>query len=334
MAGHIVPGRLRVGQCVVVPGRLRAGQCVIGRYPRPVRYSTISFLSDFGHADEFVGVVHSVIRSIEPAATVIDITHGIRPHDVRAGALALARSAQYLCPGVVLAVVDPGVGTDRRAVAVDVGNGASVLVGPDNGLLASAVAMVGGATGAVELANPAYQLPRLGSTFDGRDVFAPAAAHLCAGVPLEDLGPAIDPSTLMPGLLPVTGVEDGALLVEVLWIDQYGNIQLNLGPDDLSAWGDPFGLVVGDRRMTISRREAYRSIATNEVGAVVDSSGLVSLAMNGASAAAELVVAPSDELRIEVVEGAVAAGVATPVVLGRPSESVNEKPDINNGGPQ
>ena len=102
-----------------------------------VRYSTISFLSDFGHQDEFVGVVHSVIRSITPDVGIVDITHGIAPHDVRAGALALARSAQYLCPGVVLAVVDPGVGTERKAVAVEVGNGASVLVGPDNGLLAS-----------------------------------------------------------------------------------------------------------------------------------------------------------------------------------------------------
>ena len=103
-------------------------------------YSTISFLSDFGHQDEFVGVVHSVVRSIAPEVAMVDLTHGIRPHDVRAGALALARSVEYLCPGVVLAVVDPGVGTDRRAVAVEVGDGVSVLVGPDNGLLASAVA--------------------------------------------------------------------------------------------------------------------------------------------------------------------------------------------------
>ena len=137
-----------------------------------MHYSTISFLSDFGHQDEFVGVVHSVIRSISPDVGIVDVTHGIAPHDVRAGALALARSAQYLCPGVVLAVVDPGVGTDRKAVAVEVGGGISVLVGPDNGLLASAVAMVGGATRAVELKNTDYQLPRIGSTFDGRDVFA------------------------------------------------------------------------------------------------------------------------------------------------------------------
>ncbi|MGH9269208.1 MAG: SAM-dependent chlorinase/fluorinase, partial [Acidimicrobiales bacterium] len=106
-------------------------------------YDTISFLSDYGLDDEFVGVVKSVIRGLAPAATVIDITHGVAPYDVRAGALALVRSVEYLAAGVVLAVVDPGVGTDRRAVAVEVGEaGESVLVGPDNGLLAPAVAMV------------------------------------------------------------------------------------------------------------------------------------------------------------------------------------------------
>ena len=104
-----------------------------------LRYDTISFLSDYGLSDEFVGVVKSVIRSIAPEVVVVDITHQVAPHDVRAGGLALARSAQYMVPGVVLAVVDPGVGGDRRAVAVEVGDGASVLVGPDNGLLAPAV---------------------------------------------------------------------------------------------------------------------------------------------------------------------------------------------------
>ena len=117
-------------------------------------YDTISFLSDYGHDDEFVGVVHSVIASIAPHVRVVDVTHGIAPCNVRAGGLSLARAAQYLMPGVVLAVVDPGVGTDRRPVAVEVGDGASVLVGPDNGLLAPAVALVGGASRAVELANP------------------------------------------------------------------------------------------------------------------------------------------------------------------------------------
>src|SRR3984893_15207364 len=121
---------------------------------------TISFLSDYSFADEFVGVVHSVIRGIAPAVTVVDICHEIPPHDVRAGSLTLVRAVQYLAPGVVLAVVDPGVGTARRAIAVEAGDGGeAVFVGPDNGLPASAVAMVGGAGRAVELTDDAYHLP-------------------------------------------------------------------------------------------------------------------------------------------------------------------------------
>lgn len=296
-------------------GLVPASRRVLADILTSVRFSTISFLSDFGLTDEFVGVVHSVIRSIAPKAAVIDITHGIRPHDVRAGALALARSAQYLCPGVVLAVVDPGVGTERKAVAVEVGDGASILVGPDNGLLASAVAMVGGATRAVELTNTEYQLGRLGSTFDGRDVFGPAAAHLALGVDMGELGPEIDPALLTPGLLPVVASENGVLTIEALWIDQFGNVQLNIGPEDLDEWGDPFLLTSRERSETIARRDAYRDIPTGEVGAVVDSSGLVSLAVNGSSAAQQLGVAPGEEIRIERIDGA--QGVSTPVTLGR-----------------
>src|SRR5690606_9728431 len=175
---------------------------------------------------------------VAPHVTVIDITHGIRPYDLKGGALTLARSVQYLCPGVVLAVVDPGVATDRRAVAIEVGGGQSYLVGPDNGLLASAVGMVGGATAAVELTRAEYQLPAPGPTFAGRDVFAPAAAHLCAGVPLEAFGPAIDPAELVPGIVPLPRDEDGAIVGEILWVDRYGNCQLNVDPEAVAGWGD------------------------------------------------------------------------------------------------
>lgn len=282
-----------------------------------MRYQTISFLSDFGYEDEFVGVVHSVIRSIAPDVAVVDVAHGIAPHDVRAGALSLARTVEYLCPGVVLGVVDPGVGTDRRAVAIEVGDGASVLVGPDNGLLASAVAMVGGASRAVELANAQFQLPGHGSTFDGRDIFAPAAAHLAMGVALTEFGELIDPASLMPGLLPVISTENDELIVEALWIDRFGNVQLNLGLDDLAEWGDPFELVVGEHRETIHRRSAYRHLASGEVGAIIDSSGLLSLAVNGGSAAEHLHISTSDELRIAKIDAP--AGSSTPVTLGRGS---------------
>ena len=199
------------------------------------RYDTVSLLTDYGWEDEFVGVVKSVLRDLAPHATAIDITHGVRPFDVRGGSLALARAIPYVAEGVVVAVVDPGVGPARRAVAVEVAGGAGVLVGPDNGLLAPAVAIAGGAERAVELANPRYQLDAPGSTFAGRDVFAPAAAHLCNEVDITDLGPAIDPYALLPGMVPLPREEADGIHAEVLWVDRFGNCQLNVGPEDLPA---------------------------------------------------------------------------------------------------
>lgn len=252
------------------------------------RFDTVTFLSDYGTGDEFVGVVHSVIRSIAPHVTIIDLTHEIPPYDVRAGSLTLGRATQYLCPGVVLAVVDPGVGTARRGVAVEVGGGQSYLVGPDNGLLASAVAMCGGATAVVELTNPDYQLPAPGPTFAGRDVFAPAVAHLCNGVDLAELGPAVDPLTLLPGLVPLPRDEDGALVTEVLWVDRFGNCQLNVGPDEVAPLGDRIQLRWGDDVRTATRAPTYEGIEPGQVGLVVDSYGMVSVCLGRRSAAAEL----------------------------------------------
>lgn len=259
----------------------------------PPRYDTISFLSDYGHRDEFIGVVKSVIRSIVPDVAVIDITHEVPPHDVRAGSLALVRSVQYLVPGVVLAVVDPGVGTDRRAVAIEVGeDGEAVLVGPDNGLLAAAVAMTGGAGRTVTLTNPKYHLEAPGATFAGRDVFAPAAAHLAAGVPLEELGELIDPITLLPGTVPLPREEDGALVAEVLWVDRYGNAQLNVGPDEVETMGDRISVSWSDQVRTARRAAAYGELKPGEVGLVLDSYGLLSIALDRASAADQLKLRP------------------------------------------
>ena len=278
-------------------------------------YDTISFLSDYGTTDEFVGVVKSVIRQLAPAATVIDVTHGIAPHDVRAGAFTLARSAQYLAPGVVLAVVDPGVGTDRRAVAVEVGDGVSVLVGPDNGLLAPAVAMVGGATRAVELTNPDYQLLAPGPTFGGRDVFAPAAAHLCTGVPLGELGPDVDPAGLRPATMPLTRDDHGALVAEVLWVDRFGNLQLNVDPDEIAGFGDRIALRFGSQRRTGSRADTYARVGPGEIGLIVDSYGLVSVAVDRQSAAEELGLGTGDEVVLEPLDGQETARPPMPVTL-------------------
>lgn len=279
------------------------------------RFDTISFLSDYGRTDEFVGVVHSVVRQLAPEVRVIDITHDIPAHDVRAGGLALARSAQYLAPGVVLAVVDPGVGSARRAVAIEVGGGSSYLVGPDNGLLAPAVSMVGGADRAVELTELEYQLPAPGPTFAGRDIFGPAAAHLCNGVDLLELGREIDVHGLTPGLLPVSREEDGELVAEVLWTDTFGNLQLNVGPDDIEAFGERVELRFDGRTRTGIRHDTYADIPTGVIGLVVDSYGLVSMAFDRSSAADELGIGTGDEVILAPAAEAGAASVVTPVRL-------------------
>lgn len=271
------------------------------------RFNTITFLSDYGHSDEFVGVVHSVVRTLAPQVRMIDLTHDVRPHDVRAGGLALARSVNYMAPGVVLGVVDPGVGSQRRGVAIEVADGEAYLVGPDNGLLAPAVAIVGGATAAVSLDNPDYQLPRdpdhPATTFDGRDVFAPAAAHLCNGVPLAELGNRVDPALLTPGLLPVSEVaDDGSLRAEVLWIDRFGNAQLNVDPDDLDGWPEAVTLETGSvgrvHRRVANRVRSFAEIPTGGVGFLVDSYGLIALSVNRGSVAAELDLAEGAEVTL------------------------------------
>ncbi|WP_051062247.1 SAM hydrolase/SAM-dependent halogenase family protein [Ilumatobacter nonamiensis] len=280
------------------------------------RYDTISFLSDYGTADEFVGVVHSVIRELAPHATVIDLTHGVAPFDVRAGSLALARSISYVASGVVMAVVDPGVGTSRRGIAVEVADGEGVLVGPDNGVLAPAVAMAGGSGRAVELSNPEYRLEAPGATFDGRDVFAPAAAHLCNGVDLSELGPAVDTDLLFPGVVPLPQIDEATVIAQALWTDRFGNVQLNVGPDDLptgfgevleircSAPSDPTGGVT----RAVARVRSFAEISSGAIGLVVDSNGMLSLAMDQRSAADELDLADGDQVVITALdEGAVFA---------------------------
>ena len=250
----------------------------------------VSFLSDYGLADEFAGVCKAVILRVAPDARVIDITHEIPPHDVRAGALTLARAAQYLPQGVVLGVVDPGVGTGRRAVAAEVESG--YLVGPDNGLLAPAVALLGGAKRVVSLTNPEYQMEGPGPTFAGRDVFAPAAGYLASGVDLAELGEEIDPLSLLPGLVPLSRPDGDGVAGEVLWVDRFGNVQLNLDPDELAVLGlrpgDRLGVDVGGERRTARWVTTYAEAGPMELAVVVDSYGLVSLAFDRSPAAEAL----------------------------------------------
>lgn len=247
----------------------------------------VSFLSDFGVGDEFVGVVHGVIARISPETRVIDVTHGIPAGDVRSGALALTRAVQYLPEGVLLAVVDPGVGTDRRAIAAETPWG--FFVGPDNGLLSPAVAMVGGAGRIVSIENPELRIPSPGATFEGRDRFAPAAAVLSSGeAELSDLGPEVPPDAVTPLLLPLPENEDGRVSGEAWWVDTFGNVQTNIGPDELrltgAAPGRPVRVRVGTTVREVPWVESYGAVEEGSLLLHVDSAGLVALAVRGGRA--------------------------------------------------
>jgi hypothetical protein len=286
------------------------------------KFDTVSFLSDYGMSDEFVGVVKSVIADLAPHARVIDLVHEIAPFDVRAGSLALARCIPYVPQGVILAVVDPGVGSTRRGVAISVAGGTGVFVGPDNGLLPAAIALAGGAEEAVVLSNIDYQLAAPGTTFAGRDIFAPAAAHLCNGVPLRELGEPIDPSLLLPGVIPLPREENGGLSGEVTWVDRFGNCQLNISVDDVAAWGSQIRVVIVNtatsERVTRSMRvvENFSQIAGG-LGLVIDSYGMLSICVDRGSATIELQLGSGD--LVTLAPDTSGPGIATRVEIGRKS---------------
>ena len=286
------------------------------------KFDTISFLSDYGTSDEFVGVVKSVIADLAPHARVIDLVHEIAPFDVRAGSLALARCIPYVPQGVILAVVDPGVGSTRRGVAISVAGGTGIFVGPDNGLLPAAIALAGGAEEAVVLSNIDYQIAAPGATFAGRDIFAPAAAHLCNGVPLRELGEAIDPGLLLPGVIPLPREEDGGLSGEVTWVDRFGNCQLNISVDDVASWGQQIRVVVVNtatsERVTRSLRvvQSFSQIAGG-LGLVIDSYGMLSICVDRGSAAIELQLGSGD--LVTLAPDTSGPGAATKVEIGRKS---------------
>lgn len=253
-----------------------------------VTIPVVSFLSDFGLSDETVGVCRAIVTSLAPEARVIDLTHDIAPYDVRGGALALVRAAQYLPSGVVLAAVDPV--TTQRGIAVEVDGG--ILVGPDNGVLAPAVAMLGGPTRVVACTSTEYQLPSPGMTMLARDVLAPAAGHLAAGVPLEKLGEVVDPMSLTPSLLPLPTEENGTVRGEVWWADRFGNLQTNIDPDELRGLGAAPGTSLEVRVGEQTRMARWVDHASegkpSELLVIVDAHGLCSLAMDRSSAGAAL----------------------------------------------
>jgi len=271
------------------------------------RYDTVSFLSDFGHGTDAVGIIKSIMRDLAPDVVVIDIAHDITPFDVRAASLALARAVPYLPEGIIITSVDPGAGGSRRVVAVEIAGGAGIVIGPDNGLIATGVALAGGADRAVVLDRDEHHLASPGATFAARDVMAPVAAALCRGVDLFAVGTEIDAATLLPSVVPIPREENGGLSCEVIWVDRFGNCQLNVSVDDLATvWGtapERARVSWADNVRNLRITTSYADLGAGALGLVVDSTGLLSLSLDRASAARELgigegegvLVTPSDE---------------------------------------
>ncbi|MGD9696453.1 MAG: S-adenosyl-l-methionine hydroxide adenosyltransferase family protein [Thermoleophilia bacterium] len=247
----------------------------------------VALLTDYGPGSEHVGALHAVLAAAAPGADRIDLVHDIAAGDVRAGAVVLARLAPLVPGAVILAVVDPGVGTDRRAVAVALRDGGA-LVGPDNGLLTPVAAALG-AREAVALPAPAEGVP---ATFHGRDLLAPAAARLARGEPLAALGEPFDPAALAPADLPPPDVSPGCLSAPALLVDRFGNVQLLAPAAALAeagfARGDRIWAAVTDRRHPATVARTFADVAPKGLMVHADSHGMVALAVNGGSAAFRL----------------------------------------------
>jgi S-adenosylmethionine hydrolase len=261
----------------------------------------VTFLTDFGLRDDFVGVCHGVIKRIAPEVEIIDITHGITPQAVLQGALVLANTIGYMPEGVHLAVVDPGVGSDRRALALQAPDG-RLYVGPDNGLLLPAAEKLGGVAAAHVLSNREYALESVSRTFHGRDVFSPAAAHLAAGVEPRELGPEIDPATLVRLDIPVPEIGATRIAATILYVDRFGNIQLNVTRSDLERVGIEPGkeleLELGPDRYYAVAARTFADVRKGDIMLYEDAYENVAVAISGGDAASMLRARPGRQLRI------------------------------------
>ncbi len=269
----------------------------------------ITFLTDYGVADDFAGVCRAVIARIAPGTEVIDISHGIGRHDVREGSAVLADAVPYAPAGVHLAIVDPGVGGPRRAVAVrveretDAGVERHFFVGPDNGLLPPAIDLLGGPAEAVDISDSTFQLEHPFATFHGRDLFAPVAAELAKGTPLAAAGEPIDPGTLERQPTSRPRLEQLRAFAHAERIDGFGNISLDLARDDLD--GHPLAgaarVSVGSRkrRRTAARATAFDEVSDGRFLFYEDSSGRMAIAVNRGDASEVLDVRVGDVVELE-----------------------------------
>jgi S-adenosyl-L-methionine hydrolase (adenosine-forming) len=262
---------------------------------------TITLLTDYGPGDEFVGVCHGVIRTILPDAQIVDVTHGISRHDVRHGAISLRNTLGYMPVGIHVAIVDPQVGTERRAIAVSTGDG-RILVGPDNGVLSLAWERAGGAAEAYDVTRSPHRLEPVSATFHGRDVFVPVAAQLAAGAELREAGEPLDPDELVALELPHPLVVDGAATAHALLIDGYGNVSLDLTHDHMLE----LGLAIGERVEVAGPRlsaeavvvQTFADVPPGEMLLYEDAWGAVAVAVNRGDAAKALGSTRDSEVRL------------------------------------
>ena len=270
------------------------------------RFRFLSFLTDYGLQDGFVAVCHGVAARIAPDAAVIDVTHLVPPGDIRRGAAVLAQTVPYLPPAVHVAVVDPGVGTERRGVAIAAPG--ALFVGPDNGLLSWAVTASGGAARAVSLTNSRLWLNRVTATFHGRDIFMPVAAHLASGKELTEAGDEIPTSDLVELPAPTSRVQDGEAEGEVMSVDRFGNVQTSIPAADVGLLGIGIGSPVvvrcGRRTLTVPYLDTFAGGAPGEIVAFTDSAGLISLAINAGDAAQQLGLPPGAHVRLSQAHAA------------------------------
>ncbi|HSO97936.1 MAG TPA: SAM-dependent chlorinase/fluorinase [Solirubrobacteraceae bacterium] len=264
-------------------------------------YPVITFLSDYGLSDHFVGVCHGTMARICPQARIIDVTHGIARHDVRAGALALAAGIPFMPRGVHLAVVDPAVGGQRRAVALATPDGRQ-FVGPDNGLLMGIAEWCGGAVEVVEITHTRFRLEPVSATFHGRDLFAPVAAQLAAGVTLAEVGAPLDPAELIALELPRAWTEGETIVAHAMYVDRFGNVGLNIGHGSLAEAGLKLGqrvfLVAGAGQYEAQYARTFADVAPGELLVYEDAERRLAVALSSGDAARALALQAGDELRV------------------------------------
>ena len=259
----------------------------------------VTFVSDYGRSDDFVGVCHGVIARIAPDVRVIDLTHDVPRHDVRRAAVILRRALPFCPPGVHLVVVDPGVGGTRRAVALRLAEDDRMLVGPDNGVLWPAAERFGGVVEAVDVAHSPHRLEPVSATFHGRDLFAPVAAHLAAGAALGAAGEPIDPDDLVKLQLPTPYVEAERVYAHVVSTDTFGNVALDVTHDDGMAAGLRLGARVRVNGTPATYARTFEDVGPGELMLYEDAYRTLALAINRGSAQEFLDLGPNDEVQIE-----------------------------------